>query len=178
MLKKFFEWWGDLKLIWKILIIGVLIIGFRVLFIFFDFFTVLWCTILFGSGLITAFVGIDYLINPDDYKTTGSSSSSYSGGSSSYSGGSSSSSSSSSFTENDLVEAIRDDLRNKSTSAVAIYHSPFVSQWYLVNYWGQREYVTYVRTGYGSTDYFETRDGKRYAISDISPDKEKIYYFS
>ena len=178
MAKKLFEWWDNLKLIWKILIIGALIIAYRVLFIFFDFLTVVWCTILFGSGLITVFFGIDYFINSDDYKTAGSSSDSYSGGSGSYSNDLSSSSSDSTITESDLVEAIRNDLHSKGTSAVAIYHSPFVSQWYLVDYWGVKHYVTYVRTGYGEKDYFETRDGKRYVINDITPNRDKIYYFS
>ena len=184
MFEKLVDWWMGLKLIWKLLIIGGLI---GIVYLVFEFsdnsFAAMWIIIVGGSGIIAGFFGLDMLINPDDYKNTGSSSSSSSGSYGSYSGGSSYSSGSSSgaesgstVTESDLADAIKDTVHSKGISYIAIYYSPFVNQWYSVDYWGARGYVSYVRTGYGTTDYFETRDGKRFAVSGI-PDKEQIYYY-
>ena len=197
------NWWGKLGTVLKVIIV---ILGFIFLtnilpelisLIFssswglFAIFAILalaglvfWIIAIFSGPSTSSDSSNSYSGGSSSYSGGSSSysggSSSYSGGSSSYSGGSSSSSGSSdsTFSENDLVEAIADTLHSKSTSAVAIYHSPFVSQWYLVNYWGQKEYVSYERTGYGQPDYFETRDGKRYIINDSIPNREKIYYFS
>ena len=183
------NWWGKLGTVLKVIIV---ILGFIFLTnILPELISLIFSSSwgLFAIFAILALAGLVFWIiaifsgpstSSDSSNSYSGGSSSYSGGSSSYSGGSSSSSGSSdsTFSENDLVEAIADTLHSKSTSAVAIYHSPFVSQWYLVNYWGQKEYVSYERTGYGQPDYFETRDGKRYIINDSIPNREKIYYFS
>ena len=166
------SWWGKLGTVLKIILV---ILGFIFLTNILPeliswIFSSSWG--LFAIFAILALAGLVFWIIAlfSGPSTSSDSSNSYSGGSSS--------SSDSTFSENDLVEAIADTLHSKGTSAVAIYHSPFVSQWYLVNYWGQKEYVSYERTGYGQPDYFETRDGKRYIINDSIPNREKIYYFS
>lgn len=187
MLEKILDWWYDLKAIWKILIIlgAVALVGI-VGFVFnsldlngYDRLGIIFGIIIFGSLAITILVVIASIRAGNSSVGNGSNySSGYDNGyakSSSYSSGSSSSDSS--ITEQDIVDALRETLHSKGTGAVAIYYSPFVSQWYMVDYWGQKNHVTYVRTGYGETDYFEGRFGERYPVSGIL-NRDQIYYYS
>ncbi len=187
MIDKICNWWSNLKLIWKalIILIAVSVLPNLISFIVTVKNGMLYAFIAFMVGTFIYII----LIAQSDHNSDSSNDSSYDYSSSygnsdsysskSYSRDDSSKGDAGEITESTFVEAIRKELRNHSVNTVAVYYTSYRAYfpcWVMVNYWGQIEEQLELRyDSAAGREYFVTRSGKTFIVEDRFPSKDEIY---